>query len=161
MLERALTGARDHTRVTGFRVLHYALEGNHLHLIVEAMPEILRQRPDVTLLISRHREDVDYATKLRQRVSELGIEGSVRFIEPVAYDDMPGLLAATSVVVSVPFSDGLPQTLFECLAAGTPIVLGRLVALRDTEDLVDGYVEGLSNFRDEIVRWSQTAYFVA
>ena len=36
VLERALTGARDHTRVTGFRVLHYALEGNHLHLIVEA-----------------------------------------------------------------------------------------------------------------------------
>ena len=34
--ERALIGARDHTRVTGFRVLHYALEGNHLHLIVEA-----------------------------------------------------------------------------------------------------------------------------
>jgi len=100
----------------------------NIHLIVEAMPEILRQRPDVTLLISRHREDVDYAAKLRQRVSELGIEGSVRFIEPVAYDDMPALLAATSVVVSVPFSDGLPQTLFECLAAGTPIVLGRLDA---------------------------------
>ena len=36
VLERALTGARDHTRVTGFRVLHYALEGNHLHLIIEA-----------------------------------------------------------------------------------------------------------------------------
>ncbi len=100
----------------------------NIHLIVEAMPEILRQRPDVTLLISRHREDVGYAAKLRQRVSKLGIEGSVRFIEPVAYDDMPGLLAATSVVVSVPFSDGLPQTLFECLAAGTPIVLGRLDA---------------------------------
>ncbi len=100
----------------------------NIHLIVEAMPEILRQRPDVSLLISRHREDAEYATKLRQRVSELGIEGRVRFIEPVAYDDMPGLLAATSVVVSVPFSDGLPQTLFECLAAGTPIVLGRLDA---------------------------------
>ncbi|MBP6633122.1 MAG: transposase [Kofleriaceae bacterium] len=36
VLERALLGARDHTRVTGFRVLHYALEGNHLHLIIEA-----------------------------------------------------------------------------------------------------------------------------
>lgn len=100
----------------------------NIHLIVEAMPEILRQRPDVTLLISRHREEAGYAAGLRQRVSELGIEDRVRFIEPVAYDDMPGLLAATSVVVSVPFSDGLPQTLFECLAAGTPIVLGRLDA---------------------------------
>ena len=41
---------------------------------------------------------------------------------------MPGLLATTSVVVSVPFSDGLPQTLFESLASETPIVLGRLAA---------------------------------
>ncbi len=36
VLERALRGARDHSRVSGFSVLHYALEGNHLHLIIEA-----------------------------------------------------------------------------------------------------------------------------
>lgn len=100
----------------------------NIHLIVEALPEILKHRPDATLLISRHREDTEYAAKLRHRVSGLRLDARVRFIEPVAYDDMPGLLAATTAVVSVPFSDGLPQTLFECLAAGTPIVLGRLPA---------------------------------
>ena len=37
----------------------------------------------------------------------------------------------TSVVLSVPFSDGLPQTLFESLASETPIVLGRLAAYEE------------------------------
>ncbi len=37
VLERALEGARDRSRVSAtFRVLHFSLEGNHLHLIVEA-----------------------------------------------------------------------------------------------------------------------------
>jgi glycosyltransferase involved in cell wall biosynthesis len=103
----------------------------NIHLILEAMPEILAARPDVLLLISRHREDVEYADKIRLRVSELGVGRSVRFIEPIGYADMPDLLSATSVVVSVPFSDGLPQTLFESLASETPIVLGRLAAYEE------------------------------
>ena len=100
----------------------------NIHLIVEAMPAILTTSPEALLLVSRHREDPEYAARLLQRVSDLGIDRSVRFIDPIEYDDMPGLLATTSVVVSVPFSDGLPQTLFESLASQTPIVLGRLAA---------------------------------
>ncbi len=103
----------------------------NIHLIVEAMPEILAKSRGALLVVSRHREDPDYANQLRKRVIDLGIEKSVRFIEPVDYDAMPDLLSITSVVVSVPFSDGLPQTLFECLASETPIVLGRLAAYEE------------------------------
>lgn len=103
----------------------------NIHLIVEAMKGILAARPDALLLVSRHREDPDYVAQLRRRVLELGIERSTRFIDPIAYADMPGLLSATSVVISVPFSDGLPQTLLECLASETPIVLGRLPAYEE------------------------------
>jgi glycosyltransferase involved in cell wall biosynthesis len=103
----------------------------NIHLIVDAMPAILAARPDAVLLVSRHREDPEYAARLRRRVSELGIDRQVRFIEPIGYDDMPGVLSATAVVVSVPFSDGLPQTLFESLASETPIVMGRLSAYEE------------------------------
>ncbi len=103
----------------------------NIHLIVDAMPGILAKSPEAMLLISRHREDPEYTATLRHRVSELRIESRVRFIEPMGYDDMPGLLSMTSVVVSVPFSDGLPQTLFESLASETPIVLGRLAAYEE------------------------------
>jgi glycosyltransferase involved in cell wall biosynthesis len=100
----------------------------NIHLIIEAMPEILVRCPEAFLVVSRHGEDLAYGDRLRQRVAALGLTGSVRFIDPVDHDGMPDLLSITNVVVSVPFSDGLPQTLFESLASETPIVLGRLAA---------------------------------
>ncbi|HET6898525.1 MAG TPA: glycosyltransferase, partial [Vicinamibacteria bacterium] len=39
---------------------------------------------------------------------------------------MPSLYSLADVVVSVPSSDGLPQSLFEAMACAAPIVLGRL-----------------------------------
>ncbi len=112
----------------------------NIHLIVEAMAGILACAPNTTLLLSRHREDPEYAAALRRRVSELGIEARVRFVGPIGYDDMPDFLSLATVVISVPFSDGLPQTLFESLASETPIVLGRLPAY---EELVRDEVEVL------------------
>ena len=125
---RLKLGVTDGTILLSPRILRPLY---NIHLIVEAMPRILSARPDAILLLSRHREDPEYAQRLRQRVSELGIESRVRFIDPIGYDDMPGVLSATSVVISVPFSDGLPQTLFESLASETPIVLGRLSAYEE------------------------------
>jgi glycosyltransferase involved in cell wall biosynthesis len=103
----------------------------NIHLIVEAMPEIRAHHPGATLLLSRHREDETYAGELRGQVGRLGMADAVRFLDPVTYEDMPAMLSMTDVVVSVPFSDGLPQTLFECLASETPIVLGRLDAYEE------------------------------
>ena len=120
---RARMGLRPGPILFSPRILrrHY-----NVHLIIEALPRILEKRPDALLLVSRHREDRDYAKELRDRIEQLGLDQSVRFIEPVVYEDMPAMLSMTDVVVSVPFSDGLPQTLFEALASETPIVMGRL-----------------------------------
>jgi glycosyltransferase involved in cell wall biosynthesis len=55
-----------------------------------------------------------------------GVADRVRFIGQVEHAAMPALYSLAEVVVSVPASDGLPQSLFEAMACGTPIVLGRL-----------------------------------
>lgn len=104
------------------------------HLIVEAMPQILDRSPKAFLLISRQGEDPAYGQSLRELASALGVTASLRFLDPLEHDLMPNLLSMTSVAVSVPFADGLPQTLFECLASQTPLVLGRL---RAYEELVE------------------------
>jgi glycosyltransferase involved in cell wall biosynthesis len=49
---------------------------------------------------------------------------------------MPALYSLADVVVSVPSSDGLPQSLFEAMACGTPAVLGPLPTY--TEVIHDG-----------------------
>lgn len=112
----------------------------NIHLIVEAMPAVLARNPDATLLVSRYREDPAYAERLRLRAEQLGIARSIHFMDRVDNAMMPDLMSMTNVVVSVPFSDGMPVTLFESLASETPIVVGRLSAyeelVRDGEEVL-------------------------
>jgi glycosyltransferase involved in cell wall biosynthesis len=49
----------------------------------------------------------------------------------IPHEEMPAYYSLAEVAVSVPRSDGLPQSLFEALACGTPSVLGRLAAYEE------------------------------
>lgn len=103
----------------------------NVHLVVEAFPALRARVPGASLLLAGHRADEAYRAQLEQRVGQLGLAGSVRFLGRVDYADMPALYSASDAVVSVPFSDGLPQSLFEALASGTPAVIGRLAAYEE------------------------------
>lgn len=103
----------------------------NVHLLVEAWPRVLRELPEALLLLSEHRAEDGYRAELQARIQALGIEQRVRFVGAVDYADMPGLLSACEASVSLPFSDGLPQSLFEALASETPVLLGRLQAYEE------------------------------
>src|SRR5207245_2918823 len=72
--------------------------------------------------------DPDYRRRIEERATALGVRAHVRFLGTVPAEAMPSLYAAADVVASVPFSDGLPQSVFESMAAGTPVVVGDLAA---------------------------------
>jgi glycosyltransferase involved in cell wall biosynthesis len=118
-------------------------------LIVEAMPRILERAPDAMLLVSEYQSEPLYAAQVRARVSALGLAERVRFVGPIGHADMPGLLSLADVVVSVPSSDGLPQTLLESLAAEAPIVMGRLPVY--AELVTDGREVLLAEFTPESI----------
>jgi glycosyltransferase involved in cell wall biosynthesis len=103
----------------------------NVHLVVEAWPELRARVPGALLLLAGHRADEAYRAQLERRVAELGLADGVRFLGRIEYADMPALYSASDAVVSVPFSDGLPQTLFEALASSTPAVIGRLEAYEE------------------------------
>ncbi len=65
----------------------------------------------------------------RTRAAASEWEEDIRILEPLAYDEMPGLFAATDIVVSVPESDGTPMSVLEALATGTPVIAGDLPSL--------------------------------
>ena len=96
----------------------------NIHLAVEAMPRILAAVPTALLLVTEYQADEAYAARLRRLAAEIG--GRVRFIGRIDHTAMPALYSLAEAVVSIPSSDGLPQSLFEAMACGTPIVLGRL-----------------------------------
>jgi glycosyltransferase involved in cell wall biosynthesis len=103
----------------------------NVHLLIEALPALLARVPAAVLLLLEHRALPEYRARLAARARELGVESRVRFLGAVDYAQMPALLSAADASVSLPFSDGLPQSLFEALASETPVVLGRLQAYQE------------------------------
>lgn len=100
----------------------------NVHLLVEALPALLARHPDTVLVLTEYLADPEYKRGIEERVTALGVRAHTRFLGPVPAAVMPSLYAAADVVASVPFSDGLPQSVFESMAAGTPVVVGDLPA---------------------------------
>jgi glycosyltransferase involved in cell wall biosynthesis len=98
----------------------------NIHLLLEAFPLVLARVPRAVLLLTEHRALPEYRRSLAARAAELGIEGRVRFVGRIEHRDMPAYYSLAAVSVNLPFSDGLPQSLFEAMACGTPSLLGRL-----------------------------------
>jgi glycosyltransferase involved in cell wall biosynthesis len=100
----------------------------NVHLIVDAMPKVLAAVPEALAVITEHNADPAYRESLRQRGEVLGLGDRVRFVGAIPAAEMSALHSLAEAIVSVPSSDGLPQSLFEAMACGTPAVLGRLPA---------------------------------
>ena len=122
---------------------------HNIHLLVDAMPRILERAPGAVLLLTELSADAAYRRRLEALISGLGLEGRVRFIGGRLHDDMPALYSLSEVAVGIPVADGLPQSLFEAMACGTPSVLGRLPAY--AEAVEDGKTALLVELKAEAV----------
>ena len=139
----------------------------NVHLIVEAMPRIIKKTPSTTLLITEYHADTAYKEEIVARVRALGLEQNVRFVGEIEHDDMPYFYSLADISVAVPPSDGLPQTLFEAMACEVPNILSRLSRYEEVvaheesayfvnispQDIADGVLRLLSNseLRNKIV----------
>jgi len=113
-----------------------------IHLVIDAMADVVRREPDAVLLVTEYGADAEYKASIEARAAELGISDHVRFCGRVDHGDMPAYYSLAEMTVAVPSSDGLPQTLLEGMACETPSILGRLPRY------------------EEIVEHRESAYFV-
>jgi glycosyltransferase involved in cell wall biosynthesis len=74
-------------------------------------------------------------TELEQQVRELGVEEQVTFAGRIPNDKLPAVYAQSSVFALPSSREGLPRTLLEALACGTPVITSDLPQL---ESLVNG-----------------------
>ena len=125
LLRRRLGLASDDRVVLSPRLLQPLY---NVHLVLEAMPRVVAEVPGAVLLVTEYNADRAYRSSLGERARQSGLRDRVRFVGRIDHAEMPALYSLAEVVVSVPASDGLPQTLFEAMACGVPIVLGRLPA---------------------------------
>ena len=107
------------------------------HILVEAVPEILKEHPNARILIvgGLAVNKPEYERGLRTRCAELGVSGRVIFTG--IRSDIPRILAASNVLVlpsATPEPFGL--TVVEAMAAGCPVVA--TAAGGPLESVVDG-----------------------
>ncbi len=86
-------------------------------ILLAAVPGILKSFPDVCFLLVG---DGPRRAALEAKAAELGISGHVRFTGFI--DDVSGILSCADVVVNSSWSEGLPQSVLQALAAGVPVV---------------------------------------
>lgn len=104
-----------------------------VHLL-NAMPEILRHRPDTVLNIAGFGPE---ESSLRMQARQLGIESRVNFLGAMPQQELPALYRRASLFVA-PFvrdasgdQEGLPVVLMEAIGCGCPVIVGAVPGIQD------------------------------
>ncbi|HEX6424588.1 MAG TPA: glycosyltransferase [Acidimicrobiales bacterium] len=133
-----------------------------LDVLVEALPRVLSQRPDVRVLVAGREGRATPA--LTRLVHDLGLADTVTFLG--MRDDVPDLLCAADVFAFPSLWEGAGGTLLEAMALECPIVssalptlleviddsTAELVTPRSAEDLARGLVAALVDRRTAAAR---------
>lgn len=98
---------------------------NHF-LMVEALVKI----PDAKLVLSTYNEDSEYHAKIAAKAEHLGVSDRIVFVPAVTLDEMAASYSAADVVLSLPPSDGTPQSVMEAMACCVPVVMVELDSLK-------------------------------
>lgn len=97
------------------------------HVIMAAFASYLQTGgPPATLLVAEPAAEPAYVARLKQQAHDLEIADRVRFVGAIDHAAMPDYYALADVTISIPRSDGLPQTIYEALACGSFLILGNL-----------------------------------
>lgn len=109
--------------------------------IVHAIPAVLNRVPDAQFVVRTYAEQPPLLEQLRTDVRELSVAGAVHTVGELPGDEaIARLYRLADVAVSVPSSDGMPQSVLEAMGCGAVPVLTDLPSLR--EWIADGR-EGL------------------
>ena len=100
-------------------------------ILLEAWPRIRAESPSARLVLIRFRPDATYEAECRRRIEQLGIADSVHWVEPPAEHQLAEAYSAADVMVSIPSSDAIANTVLEAMACECPVVVGDLPAMRD------------------------------
>ena len=110
-------------------------EPKGIQFMIEALPAILEQFPDVHYLIVG---DGEYSAALTELVTALAIKNHVTFAGHRT--DIPDLLACSDIFVLPTLKDALPTVLIEALAAERPIVASDVGGV---PEIIENGVNGL------------------
>jgi glycosyltransferase involved in cell wall biosynthesis len=101
-------------------------------VIAQAIPAVLARRPDTRFVIRTYSADAKLLAAFQNIVAQGGAAGAVDYVGDLPDDNaIADLYRQAAVVVSVPSSDGTPQSVLEAMACGAAPVVSDLPSLRD------------------------------
>ncbi len=98
----------------------------HLDKVVQAFGQLLKTRPQCHLLLLDAHAAPGYRDEVLRLISQLALGAHVTILDRVPYEQMPHLYALSAVVVSLAECDAIPQSGYEALAAGRPLIVSDL-----------------------------------
>jgi glycosyltransferase involved in cell wall biosynthesis len=130
------------------------------HLVIQAMPEVLRRHPKALLLVVGEGEE---RPRLEALIRQLGVADHVRLTGAVPNDRLAQWYSAADALVLASSREGWANVLLEAMACGTPVVatniwgtpevvaeeaVGVLLAQRSAEGVAEGICRLLQAPRD-------------
>lgn len=122
------------------------------HRVIEILPQLRQHFSDlVFLIVGGGSTEGNIRVELENQVKQLGLDDCVRFLGPIASDELPAVLSAADVFVLATSNEGWANVFLEAMACGLPVVttnvggnqevvcedsLGMVVPLGDKEALV-------------------------
>lgn len=104
------------------------LELKGFHIIVEALPEILKTHPDTMYVCvgGPGRHGRDYTNEIQSRIARLGLGDRVLLAGPRDHSELVRWYNAADLYVLASSREGSPNALLESLACGLPVVATRV-----------------------------------
>jgi len=143
------------------------VEGKGFHRVIEVLPALRERFPALNfLIVGKGWPWDDWEARLRSQVIELGLADCVKFLGPVAPEQLHVPLSAADLFVLATRSEGWANVLLEAMACGLPVVttrvggnpevvqredLGVLVEFGDAAELESALAEALAR------RWDRAA----
>lgn len=91
--------------------------------LVRGFALALRDLPaDMQLVLAGAEPEPDYSAEVRAAIVESGVEGRVKILGQVPYEQLPSLYAAASLFLFTSICESFPNILLEALAAGVPVL---------------------------------------
>jgi glycosyltransferase involved in cell wall biosynthesis len=153
---------RSFNKITsGAKILYHGTVAERfgLHVIIDAMPLILKEVPGSVLLV-HGKYDADYKEVLDKKINDHNLEGSVCLGGPRTHEELYEIMKESDMEV-VPYIGNeymhlsLSTKAFECAAAGLPIVATRLRTLNMAfDDDAVSYAEdqNVKDFAEKIIQ---------
>jgi glycosyltransferase involved in cell wall biosynthesis len=92
--------------------------------IIEAFNYVNQKDPLTFLLLLDYNSNHKYKSYIHRMIKNSSFEKEIKIFEnmPTPYEHMNKLYTISSAVVSIPKSDGMPQSVFESFASGCPVI---------------------------------------